>query len=189
MLPVTLLNSKTKSIIIYISLALIVLTTLRELGFADFNWYRSWSNISSSTDWDCRTMSINLEPSKSLEYSQVPQPLITILSDQDTLYEESSNEVEALRNRVIITIKEIDYGFLWIPIYKSSTYTAVAEIKYIGTYNEPIASNNVHAGITTLNGNISIFGICSRRFAVKLVQDFIKDNLVNESRRHLSEKR
>jgi hypothetical protein len=79
---------------------------------------------------------------------------------------------------IVITIDSLQTGPLWMPLYKSAKFSAVAYPKLAGNERKtPFLlsgdSKTSISGRLKIAGNIEITGICSRKEASKIIRDFV----------------
>lgn len=107
-------------------------------------------------------------------------PICITLGD-DTLYKEPWKY-----GILLVSIREINPGFLWTPIVKRSKFTASGTCAFNGTIRFEERKKRKFDfikldGQLHVKGNISILGICSRATALQRIKDFI----VSEIRKQL----
>jgi hypothetical protein len=182
------MTTRKKTIITLIVLVFI-LTFLRETGVLNVNYYKLNSTATSNFDWSDKTITVTIDSSmmgtkfQNGLFSELP---VIVLSGSDTVYKDTNN-----RSPIIITIDKLNTGFLWTPLYKSTNFSAVGVadfhngiVKTNGSKINLLKSNL--SGHLTINGHISITGLCSHRHAIGLIKDIVAKKFTTETKRHFS---
>lgn len=181
---------KRKIILILVTLFLVI-TILRETGNLNLRLYNS--NLTSSTTshlsdytgiakvsketlkvWPCIT-------DKGLK--GIPL-LIYCLG-----YKYGEQGTEDCRP-VAVFIDHIDHGPLWIPLYKSVRFNCIVPVTHaLAAYRKDGDSIQLYSyqlsGIITLDGELTVTGICSRREAERLIADNVMTRVYNTMRARL----
>jgi hypothetical protein len=95
---------------------------------------------------------------------------VIVLFKKDTLYKEISKT-----KPIVITVKSLETGALWVPFYKSIDYTAV------GTLND--VQSNVPVQLTTM-GHVSLTGNYSGKQAKAMINKAVAESFANEVKNH-----
>lgn len=191
------MTTRKKTILLLVAIFLI-LAILRESGIIDFNYYRSHSSSTSHYNWSDRSVTVTIDSSSmktkfnNYLYSNLP---IIVLSGSDTIYKDEnidlSHQVVNTHPPVVITLIKFNPGFLWMPLYKSTSFSAVGSVDFHDelTKTTPAKIHLLKPGISgrlTISGHTSIKGVCSHRYAVSLIKDVIAKNFATETKRYFS---
>lgn len=107
----------------------------------------------------------------------------------DILYEEPSSGVTA-----VVNISSLDNGFLWVPLYKNSSFSAYANVMLEGAndglyWDGKWVDHLSLSGSLSLSGNITISGICSRHTAVGQVRQAMVKDFVAQTKQYFANNR
>ncbi len=113
------------------------------------------------------------------KFSDLP---IRVVFDSSILLRDSGND-----RSIVIMVDSIDLGFLWIPLYKSTTFTAAASVNYANSLikTSPAKIHLLQARITgqmKVEGTISIAGPCSHTQAKNLVYELVGEKLAAKAK-------
>lgn len=173
--------------VLYIILALALLTVIRETGWLNINWYKSkinatttssWSNTSSTIPWS--NPSGSMDPCEEIQPGQVP---VGISIEEEFLLDDPQGN-KCLP--VMVTISNLGQPGLWVPLYKSSSFSFSVPANYTKVRRRETDIQNLSiSGNITITGVISVFGICSQRQAKKLLRDYIRKEINTAVRNYL----
>lgn len=156
------MKSRRKTIYIVIGLVLIAAVSL------NFSYYKAESSAATTAIWPGKA-----ETTLSDTAKVKPEDLsIIVVHEKDTLY-----KVISKTKPVIITVKTLETGPLWIPLYKSIDYTAEATIKEY--------SSKVPVQLIT-RGHLSLTGNYSGKQAGDMINKSVGENFANETKKHFS---
>lgn len=157
------MKSRRKIIYIVIGLVLIAIASL------NFSYYKTESSAYTMASWPSQTARAPFGLTKVK-----PEDLsVIVLHEKDTLYK-AINKTKP----VVISVKTLETGPLWIPLYKSIDYTAEATIK---EYESKLPLQ------LTVGGHLSLTGNYSARQARDMINKAVGESLANETKRHFSE--
>ena len=169
-------------------LAIIVLVTLaalRETGILNLNYYKTKINTNAQVTWFSSAKTRAAQYIKPVANHRNTDLSIVILLDNDTIYKEVSK-----RPPVLMKLHSSYGRSLWRPLYKSTSFTAAGSMNSDDA-NEKLTSSEYASkshlfGEFTINGDITISGLCSHRQAVQVVKNVIAGKAVDELKRYLS---
>jgi hypothetical protein len=166
-----------------------IIIILRETGVLNLNYYKVNLEANSGNSWTDKSLLVTID--SSMMGTQFVNSLfgdlpITVLCGSDTLYKEISQQ-----NSIIVTIDTLQNGFLWTPLYKSSTFKAVGTARFVHDIikTPPTKISLVKAnlfGHLNMAGNISIMGLCSHHQAKKLIKELVVKNFVSQTRQYFA---
>ena len=174
---------------ILVVLVLVVLVTLRESGILNIYFYNSQVELNTNISWNTSQTRIavprNIIHGRS-EDNASRNTAILVVYDNETLYEENKGN-----NAAIVTIHTIETGLRWIPLYKSFSFTATADVYYndefiTTTHDEVILVSPQVNGQVSFDGHATITGICSARSALSLVKNNMVSVVVRQVKTYLS---
>lgn len=182
------MRNRRKSTLVLIGLAVLV-AVLRESTFWDHNNYKVTSEVNATSNFRNESLDAFIDSSfLHTKYSDdiFSEPSIIVVFDKNLLDRDSEN-----RESVLIAVESIDPGFLWTPLYKSTTFTAAASLNFV---NSPIKTSpaNTHlrqvriTGHLKVQGTISIAGPCSHKQAKILVYNLVVEKLTTEAQNYIS---
>jgi len=158
---------------------LFLVVVLRELGYINLDYYRSSIGKNVTSNWSTNTTRINAGgrvSGNSSGNAQIVEIPVRVVYQGEVIYEDPSSGVTA-----VVNISSLNNGFLWVPLYKTSGFSAYANVMLEGAYDGLYWDGKwvdqlSLSGSLSLSGNIAISGICSRHTAVGLVrQAMVKD--------------
>jgi hypothetical protein len=184
-----ILNENSQQKIITIILMVVVLTFIRETGVLNMNYYKMTSSTTSRNNWTDKSVIITIDSSLmgskfvNRQFSDLP---VIVLYGSDTLYSD-----RILLNPIIVTIDSLQNGFLWTPLYKSTTFKVVGISKFTkDIIKTPPARISLvkanHIGHLSIKGGVSITGLCSHRHALELIKELAVKDFVLQTRQHFS---
>lgn len=167
---------------------LLVVLILRETEYLDLNLYHSQSTSSLNSDISSKTSTVNFE-------GQQPKPAAVlkptdlsfiVLLGKDTLYREL-NKLEP----IIVRIDSFTSGPIWMPLYKSVQFSAVASHHLPSPQTKPNDlpgyTNVSLSGNLKIAGEIQIQGLCSRKEAKKLIKNYIVENVTSSTKKYFAD--
>jgi hypothetical protein len=156
------MKSRRKIIFVVIGLFLIAAVSL------NFSYNKAESSAATMASWPNQTTTV---PSDTAKVK--PEDLsVIVMHEKDTLY-----KVISKTKPVVITVKTLETGPLWIPLYKSIDYTAEATIK---EYRSKVPLQLITSGHLSLTGNYS------GKQASDMINKAVGESLANETKRHFS---
>lgn len=170
----------------------LLLMVIRELGYFNLDYYRSNFNWSINSHWNTNSSTIITESPQRVFSTGNQQSFeipVRVEYRGKVLYTEPSSGITA-----VVTITDLNHGFLWAPLYKSSNISAGAYVSLEG------ADNGLYwdgsrvdmlqvSGDFSFSGNIFIRGICSHRTAVGIVSNEIVKGFVKNTKQYLARHR
>ena len=177
-------------IVLFLVFIVIVLTILRETGIINADYYKMTTKTSMVTNWTKWSIPDSIDSSTEgtkLVNRQLHEFPIVVIEGNDTLY--NDNKIKG--NYITIKVDNFKNGFLWTPLYKSSKFTAIGTVIFedeiIKTTSSKISEMKAELeGKLSINGNVSIAGICSHRQAVKLIKELAVNSFVLEVKKYFS---
>lgn len=168
------ISMKTKNIILIAVTALIlIIVTVRETGLLELDLYKSKNRISATDDW---TEIASSEPkNKDQKIVNKNDLSILILQGKDTLYKQINKFAP-----IMVTFDTLDSGPLWLPLYKSTKYSAIARTSlFEAGFNDPSNHGTIRhlEGQINLNGELTITGFCSSRTAKRVLRTAVVKNI------------
>lgn len=160
------MKNRTKLIWIVIG-AFVLLTAFRDTSVINFNFYRHTTSSMSNSNWT----SIAKDSVKVKSMANVNASVIVML-DKDTLFSEIKSQPP-----IVVMIKSFQTGPTWVPLYKSTNYSATASV----TNEEPMLTGNL-----TTDGKVVITGMCSNKEALAIIKKTVATNLANEVKKYLT---
>lgn len=161
---------------------LLILTVLRETGLLSLNFYKADSNSASNATWT----SVTFDNSKSKSKTKNTDLSIVVLFEKDTLYKEINK-----LSPIVVTIDSLNTGWLWMPLYKSASFSAVGIPGFDNTSvksakSSPDVFEPRLSGRLTITGKVVIKGFCSHRQAIILIKGLVTENFISESKKYFS---
>jgi hypothetical protein len=167
---------------------LMVVLVLRETEFFDLNLYHSESTSSINSDISTKTSTVNFEGQKAKPVSSwAPADLsFIVILDKDTLYKEI-NKLEP----IIVRIDSLTSGPIWIPLYKSVQFSAVASHHLPSLQTKPNHvpgyTNVSLSGNLKIAGEIQIRGLCSRKEARRLIRNYVVESVTTSTKKYFAD--
>jgi hypothetical protein len=161
---------------------LVIVTVLRETGVLDLNLYKSDANSSSDATWT----SVTFDNSKPKSKTKNTDLSIVVLFEKDTLYKEINR-----LSPIVVTIDSLNTGWLWMPLYKTASFSAVGipgfdNIPVKNAKSSPDVFEPGLSGRLAITGKVIIKGFCSHREAVNLIKGLVVQNFTAESKKYFA---
>lgn len=165
----------------YLLMILILLTVLRETGNLSLSYYHSSISSSCSSTWSGTQMHTDWEQNDAMEkdedscaqkhFSETP----VFISGAGMNYGDETGTCPYL----VVTVSGLSTGLLWMPLFKSGSFSASASCSAAVRYKNPGVSSPDRAfyhctGSLTITGTYSITGVCSCREAKQLILQHIQ---------------
>lgn len=174
-----------KKIILVLIGLLVVVIVMVEMNLLVPNLYHSELSVASKVNWSVinREENINIYRSRSnFANKEVP---IVVISGKDTLYKKLNGNGPI----IVIKVDSIETGRLWIPFYKSATFSAVGIASLDQNLINVSAKQAVEYksglfGTLRVRGKINVAGLCSYRQVIKMLHAAIAKNFANEAEKY-----
>jgi len=171
---------------------LVLVVVLRELGYINLHYYRSRIGKNGSSNWSTNSTRFNTGSRVSGNSSgngPIVEIPVRVVYRGDILYEDPSSGVTA-----VVNISSLNNGFLWVPLYKTASFSAYANVMLEGAYdglywNGKWVDHLSLSGSLSLTGNIAISGVCSRHTAVGLVRQAMVKDFVAQTKQYFANHR
>lgn len=164
-----------KKIVIALIILVFTVMALRETPYVDLNFYQSYTESSYNSTINTNSSFVMVGDSKTKSAPDLnSQDLsIVMLLGKDTVYKQLNKLLP-----IIVKIEDLQTGSLWIPFYKSASFSAIGIPSFDSRQKLegklPTGSYKIGiSGHLEMNGEIVIKGFCSHKQAVKLVKQQI----------------
>ncbi|UPK66704.1 hypothetical protein [Chitinophaga filiformis] len=183
--------TRRQKIILILLLPFLVVTILRETGSLSLNLYNSRATSTTSTTWSDFTgiVKISVQDLKNMtcvaDDGLKGKPLLVYCLGQK-YGEQGTKECPP----VAVFIHRIDHGPLWTPLYKSARFHLVVPVtRSLSAYRQDGDSIQLYnyqlSGVITLNGELTVIGLCSYRQAESLLASNVMVSVYNIMRAKL----
>jgi len=159
------MKSRKKTLFIAIGLLLIIVVFKNTA----LSYGKTESSYSTTASWPEEVKKDSAASTKGKKGARGDLSVI-VLFKKDTLYKEISKT-----KPIVITVKSLETGALWVPFYKSIDYTAVGALSDI--------QSKAPVQLTTM-GHVSMTGNYSGKQAKAMINKAVAESFVNEVKNH-----
>lgn len=177
----------------YLLLAILfILVILREVGTLDIHWYKS--NITGSTTSNWNNTATYAKPSMVINntWEETINNPCNFNGQASNIPVRVYYKGEAVIGRDIkcqavnVEINSISPGMIWTPLIKSANFrasaTCYATITLTRNENgKPVQTSYNVSGNINVTGSIQVYGTCSYRNAKQMVQDYVVQQVYNNT--------
>jgi hypothetical protein len=171
------MTRRKKVLLILLGIAVIV-TVLRETGIADFSLCNQEldSNITSSWTSMHDTLLADGSPGGVGCYDRFADAPVEVIFDDYTTGDTGACD------HVQVFVSDINYGFVYTPLYKSTNFSCTAMCGTVLSIYDPNDSlGNLRqislSGIISVTGNFNSFGIMSARKARQTIREYVANEV------------
>jgi hypothetical protein len=184
-----------KRILIIVPSILILFVTIIETGLVNTNLFRSRIKSSIKTKWESKILTgiddcANEEKAREKAYRNNGNRQTVVFRNATIIaeYDHQTYTIEVDTSYVInVNLSTFNPGTIWTPLIKKASFDASAEINQ-DLRKEKAINNRVSQKFCTLGGKInitgtlSIVGLCSYKYARKLLLQTVLKNLAEAVR-------
>ena len=155
---------------------LFILTILRECGFVSLNWYRSNLSITSNSNWSNSFTNTSFPVVNGTKKSGEMTP--PVIEKVAVYYEGDCVWGECDDRTVVVEIQDIDFGFIYLPIYKDCSFKANVTSNFSLSQRTRLGNDfKQRSNSCNFNqrhdGELTVKGFCSARKARELIIEAI----------------
>jgi hypothetical protein len=186
--------SKRKKIILIVVVALILIGVLRETGAMELSYYimhiktttnKSWSGIALIDKIDVTT------DSASRYLNNCGQPVSVKNISVEAKYGNDKYTITTdTCDKEFVELSTFNTGIIWTPLIKKTSFQATANVSLqLATdwfeNKQFCRKRDTENGSITINGHVSIIGLCSYKEARKIILTYALKELAQEVRNRL----
>lgn len=186
-----------RRILLFVLLFLLVIV-LRETGRLNFEYYKNNVKSSINYSWQCTSISdtTDYEDEKAAQERAItnnggkyPVPLKNMSVTAEYDGEKYAITLDTT-SKITVHLSTFDPGIIWTPLIKYTSFKATADIgeqivlttPYGNRVNTKLHNLN---GTLTMNGHLSVIGICSYKEAKKIILQALLKQVAEAARDQL----